>query len=449
MTAKPPLWKTFVVFLLPMMASNILQALSGTLNNIYLGQMAGVDALAAASAVFPVSFFFISFIMGMSSGAVVLVGQAWGAGDGGRAKAVVGTTLAATAGAGVVIALLGGIFAHQIMSLLGTPANVLAEATAYARVMLVSMPILFVFFVSTALLRGVGDTVTPLWALSLSTLVGLAVTPALIRGWLGLPPLGAPSAAYAMVVAFMVALTTLVVHLRRKRHPLAPDAVLLRSLRIDGAILRLVVRIGLPSGVQMVIMALAEMVLLGLVNQFGSGATAAYGAVNQVMAYVQFPAMSIAIAVSVLGAQAIGAGQLERLGAITRMGLILNVVLTGGLVLIAYALSRTIIGLFITSTVVVELAQQLLHIVLWSGIAFGMAGVFSGMMRASGTVVAPTALSILAIVAVEVPVAWGLSAWIGVTGVWMAYPAAFTAMLLMQAAYYHLVWRRKAIRRIV
>ena len=119
MTAKPPLWKTFVVFLLPMMASNILQALSGTLNNTYLGQMAGVDALAAASAVFPVSFFFISFIMGMSSGAVVLVGQAWGAGDGGRAKAVVGTTLAATAGAGIVIALLGGIFAHQIMSLLG------------------------------------------------------------------------------------------------------------------------------------------------------------------------------------------------------------------------------------------------------------------------------------------------------------------------------------------
>ncbi|TWT11878.1 MATE family efflux transporter [Reyranella sp. CPCC 100927] len=432
-----------------MMASNILQALSGTLNSVYLGHMVGVDAVAAASAVFPISFFFIAFVMGVSSGAMVLIGQAWGAGDGDRAKAVTGATLAATVVVGIVIAIFGGIFARQLMAMLGTPANVLAEAVAYARVVLISMPILFLFLVSTVLLRGVGDTVTPLWALCLSTLIGLAVTPALIRGWLGLPPLGAASAAVAGLVAFIVALAWLAVHLRRRHHPLAPDAVLLRHLRLDGAILRTVLRIGLPSGVQMVIIALAEMVLLGLVNQFGSNATAAYGAVNQVLAYVQFPAMSVAITVSILGAQAIGAGRIERLWPITRTGLLINLVFTGGLIAIAYLLSRTILGFFFTDPAVIELAQQLLHIVLWSIIPFGMGGVLAGMMRASGTVLAPTAISIITIIGVEVPVAWILSDRIGVEGVWIAYPATFVTMLLLQAAYYTFVWRRKAIQRIV
>jgi len=449
MTPTPPLWKRFVVLLMPMMASNILQALSGTLNNIYLGQMAGVDALAAASAVFPLSFFFIAFVMGVSSGAMVLIGQAWGAGDGERARAVTGTALAATVIAGIVIAIFGGIFARQLMLMLGTPANVLAEAASYARAVLISMPILFLFLVSTVLLRGVGDTVTPLWALCLSTLTGLAVTPALIRGWGGLPMLGAASAAYAGVVAFIVALAWLAVRLRRRHHPLAPDAALLRHVRIDGTILRTVLRIGLPSGVQMVIIALAEMVLLGLVNQFGSNATAAYGAVNQVLAYVQFPAMSVAITVSILGAQAIGAGRLERLWPITRTGLLINLVFTGGLVAVAYLLSRTILALFITNPDVVELAQQLLHIVLWSVVAFGMSGVLAGMMRASGTVIAPMAISILTIIGVEVPVAWILSQRLGVEGVWIAYPATFVTMLVLQAAYYTFVWRRKAIGRLV
>ncbi|HKV00435.1 MAG TPA: MATE family efflux transporter [Vineibacter sp.] len=449
MVPTPPLWKRFVVLLVPMMASNILQALSGTLNNIYLGQMAGVDALAAASAVFPLSFFFIAFVMGVSSGAMVLIGQAWGAGDSDRAKAVTGTTLSATVAAGIVIAIFGGIFARHLMLMLGTPANVLAEAVAYARVVLISMPILFLFLVSTVLLRGVGDTVTPLWALCLSTLTGLVVTPALIRGWAGLPMLGAASAAYAGVVAFVVALAWLTVRLRRRRHPLAPDAVLIRHLRIDGTILRTVLRIGLPSGVQMVIIALAEMVLLGLVNQFGSNATAAYGAVNQILAYVQFPAMSVAITVSILGAQAIGAGRLERLWPITRTGLLINILFTGVLVVIAYLLSHPILALFITNPEVVELAQQLLHIVLWSIVPFGMGGVLAGMMRASGTVIPPTAVSIFTITAVEVPVAWILSERIGVEGVWIAYPATFVTMLVLQAAYYTFVWRRKAIQRLV
>ena len=449
MTAARPLWLDYLTFLLPMMASNILQALFGTINSIYLGQMIGVEALAAVAGFFPVMFFFVAFIIGLGAGASVLIGQAWGAGEPAKAKVIAGTTLSVALLGGALIAVFGGSFARQLMLALATPANVLDAVTAYARIMMIAMPATFAFILMTSMMRGVGDTVTPLFALSVSTAIGLVVTPALIQGWLGLPKLGVASAAYASAIASVVTLLWLALHLRRTNHALAPDMTLLRGLRPDPLLLRKVLRIGLPTAVQLVVMSLAELVLLGLVNGFGSDATAAYGAVNQVLSYVQFPAISIAITASIFGAQAIGAGRVDRLGAIVRTGLLLNLIMTGALVLLGYLLSRLIIGLFITDAHVLELAQHLLHIVLWSTVPFGMAGVFSATMRASGTVLVPMLLSIFAIVAIEVPVAVALSRIIGVDGVWIAYPAAFCAMMLLQMSYYLLVWRKKKIRRLI
>ncbi|MEJ1169416.1 MATE family efflux transporter [Variovorax sp. CCNWLW235] len=432
-----------------MLLSNILQSLSGTINNIYIGQMIGVSALAAVSSFFPVMFFFIAFVIGLGAGASVLIGQAWGARDVAKAKAVAGTTLAVGILLGLAVAVFGGAFTTPLLALLGTPPDVLADSTSYARIMLIAMPGLFVFLLSTAMLRGVGDTVTPLLTLIISTVVGLIVTPALIRGWGGLPQLGVASGAWATVIAFVVATLWMAWRLRSRGSPLAPDAELIRHLRIDPKLLKAVLKVGVPTGVQMIVVALAEIALLSLVNGYGSSATAAYGAVNQVVAYVQFPAISIAITASILGAQAIGAGRADRLGAIAKTALLMNLALTGGLVLLGYLFSRHLMGFFITSAPVIEIAQTLLHIMLWSLVIFGMAAAISGIMRASGSVLVPTAISILCLIGIEVPVAWFMSHRIGLNGIWYAYPVTFGAMLLLQTAYYRLVWRKKAIRRLV
>lgn len=448
MTKPQPLWRSFLVFLVPMFLSNVLQALFGTLNNIYLGQMIGVNALAAVSVFFPIMFFFIAFIMGLSSGATVLIGQAYGAKDLVKVKTVAGVALTLALIGGAMIAVATP-FARAMMVALATPADILDDATLYAQIMMVTMPATFVFVLATSISRGVSDTMSPLLALVLSTVIGLALTPALIAGWFGLPQFGVASAAVAALVSSVATLIALGFYLRARRHPLAPDAELLRHMRVDPQVARMVMRLGLPAAVQIAAMALAELVLLGLVNGFGSDATAAYGAVNQVMSYVQFPAISIAITASIFAAQAIGRGDLDRLSHITRTGLALNLVLTGGLAALAYALSRLIIEMFITSAPVIELAQQLLHMVLWSMVVFGMSGVFTAIMRASGTVFMPMALSICAIFAIEVPTAQILSRTIGVEGVWIAYPVTFCATFLLQAGFYLLVWRKRPIVRMV
>jgi len=449
MPTSPVLWKSFLVFLGPLIFSNMLQSLSGTINNIYVGQMIGVRALAAVSAVFPVLFLFVSFFIGLGSGAALLIGQAWGAKELDLVKGIAGTVLTVTITAGIAVAIVGGTFTQAALIFLSTPPDILADATAYARVVMISTPIMFTFLLVTTMITGVGDTVTPLLALLLSTAVGLLITPALIQGWFGLPALGVTSGAYAAIVSVVLALAWIALRLRLRGHPLAPDAAFARHLRIDWKTLGTVLRIGIPTGVQLIIISLAEIVLISLVNRFGSNATAAYGAVNQVMSYVQFPALSIAITASIIGAQTIGAAHPERLGAILRIGLLFNVMITGSLIALAYLFSRTILGFFITDGKVIELAQSLLHITLWSCILFAFASLLASIMRASGTVLAPTGIAIFAILFVEVPAAYLLSSRIGINGIWTAYPIAFTAMLAVQSAYYGLVWRKKQINRLI
>jgi len=444
-----PLWQTYLLFLAPMVLSNFLQSMSGTVNSIYIGQMLGTQALAAVSGMFPIIFFFIALVIGLGAGAGVLIGQAWGAREAHMVKAIAGATLLLGVLIGLLAAVLGSVFARQALQGLGTPADVLDDAVAYAHVMMWILPSMLVFVLFTQLLRGVSDTVSPLLALIVSTSVGLALTPALIRGWFGLPQLGIQSAAFAGLAGNLSAMAWLAWRLIRKRHPLAPDREFFAALRLDGAILGKVLRIGLPTGVQMIVLSLSELVILALVNQHGSQATAAYGAVTQIVNYVQFPALSIAITASILGAQAIGAGQLQRLEAILRTGLLINVCLTGGLIVLGYLLSHWLLGLFLTEDSTRAMAEHLLHIMLWSLLVFGFQAIIGGIMRASGTVLVPVVIAIVCVVGVQLPAAYWLDGQYGLQGVWMAFPVAYLGMLVLQTLYYKLVWQHQKIERLV
>lgn len=208
-------------------------------------------------------------------------------------------------------------------------------------------------------------------------------------------------------------------------------------------------RIGLPTGLQMVVISLSELAILTLVNRHGSQATAAYGAVTQIVNYVQFPALSIAITASILAAQTIGAGRTERLGPILETGLGLNAALTGGLVLLGYAVSGPVLGLFLTQAPVLAQAQHLLHLMLWSILVFGFQAIVGGIMRASGDVLVPMAISVFCILGVQLPVAHWLDARLGLEGIWIAFPVAYVSMLVLQTAYYRGVWRHRRIRKLV
>ena len=443
-----PMWRLFLVFLIPLMISNALQSASQTVASIYLGRLIGVDALAAVSAVFPILFLLISFIIGLSSGSTVLIGQAFGAKDAHAMKRVAATTLTVSILLGIVVALIGALATKPLLELVRTPANILDASVIYARILFASMPIFFPYISYTTFLRGIGDSKTPLYFLVISTAVTIVLTPALILGWLGVH-WGVESAAVAGVAANLVAFAAMLVYLNAIGHPLRFDREMLRDLGIDWKILATVVRVGVPTGIQVIMVALAEIAVISFVNHFGSRATAAYGAVNQIAGYVQFPAMSIGITASIFGAQCIGARREDKLQSVVHSGVALNYAIGGVLIAICYAFAWQILGWFITEQQTLDIAHQLLMITLWSYMLFGNSAVLSGMMRSSGTVFWPTAISIFAIWGVEVPAAYLLMQHYGLDGVWMGYPSAYFASLTLQFAYYLFVWKRKTHERLI
>jgi putative MATE family efflux protein len=447
--AEKPLWRTLTAFLMPLMAANVLQSMSGTITSIYMGRLIGVQALAAMSAFFPFLFLILSFLIGISSASSVLIGQTFGARDLVRMRTVAGTTLSAGFLLGIIVGGIGVWLADDMLILAATPPDVLPEAVAYAKIVFYSMPSFSIFIAYTTFLRGTGDARTPFLALIVATVISVIATPALIQGWAGLPKLGVSAGAYAGLLSNVLTLVWLAVHLLRKGHLLAPNRMLLARLAIDWQILWTLVKIGVPTAFQVILISLSELAVITFVNAFGSQATAAYGAVNQVASFVQLPAISIGIAASVFGAQAIGRGDTARLREITKTALLINLVICAVAIGLVYIFSRTILGFFITEPDTLEIAQELVLITLWSYVLFGTTNVLSGIMRSSGTVLVPTTLSIAAIWLVEVPVAYFLSKRIGIDGIWIGYPAAFIVSLSLQATYFLLVWRKKSFKRLV
>jgi putative MATE family efflux protein len=444
-----PMWQIMLVFLIPLMISNILQSASQTFASIFLGRMIGVNALAAVSAVFPVVFLLFSFLIGIASGSTVLIGQAYGARDEHQVKKIAGTVLGATMIFAVICAVVGTMVSPWMLQALGTPAVILPDSDAYTKVIFLTAPIIFPYLVYTTFLRGVGDSQTPLYFLIVSSVLAVFFTPAFIQGWLGLPHLGVVSAAVSGMIANFVGLVGLLVLLARRKSPLRFDLEMARDMLPDPKILWNVIRIGVATGIQVIMVSLAEIAIISFVNHYGPRATAAYGAVNQIVNYVQFPAISIGIAASIFGAQCIGARREDKLGSVIRSAVVLNYAVGGILVTLCYLLATQLLQLFITDPSTVQIAHELLMITLWSYLIFGNSAIISGVMRSSGTVLVPTINGLVGIWLIEVPVAYLCMKHFGLPGVWVGYPAYYCFMLCAQFTYYEFFWKKKTHARLV
>ncbi|MGN4611117.1 MATE family efflux transporter [Bacillus cereus group sp. MYBK71-2] len=446
-----PIWKSMSMFLVPLLLSNVLQSVGQLFGMVVVGRWLGVNDLAAISAFFPLFFLLVSFVIGIGSGSSILIGQAFGAKNEDRLKAIVGTTLTFTFIIGVVLAIVGSIFAMDIMRLMGTPENIVEISVHYARILFISMPVLFLYFAYTTFMRGTGDSKTPFYFLIVSTALNMILLPVLIFGWLGAPKLDVYGAAYASVISTVITFIVMLVYLKRKNHPLQLDSTVRKYLRMDGELLKLLLRLGIPASINMILVSLSEIAVIAFVNRYGSDATAAYGVVNQVASYVQMPAVSLGITVSIFAAQSIGANQFDRLQKVVKAGIIMNYVIGGVLISLIYLFSRDILSLFLTSQTTIEIAHSLVMITLWSYLIFGHAQIISATMRASGTVLWPTVIGVVSIWLVEVPVAYYLSyhTSLGIEGIWIGYPAAFIVSLILQYAYYKLSWQKKRITRLV
>ena len=436
-----------LAFALPTLGSNILQSLNGSINAIWIGTYLGEDALAATSNANIIMFLMFGAVFGFGMAATILVGQSWGRRDVEAARRAFGSAIGLVLAASIVVASLGWAFAPEILSLLKTPGAAMPLALTYLRVIFLGLPASMLLVLMSMGLRGTGDSVTPLWFSALSVALDSGLNPVFIEGLGSAPRLGIAGSAVATLIANAVALAGMVAWIAWRDLPLRLKGAEVRYILPDRALVRAIVGKGLPIGAQMLVISTAALFMVGLVNREGVATAAAYGITQQIWAYVQMPALAIGAAVSAMAAQNIGAGRWDRVGAITRAGLIGNVVMTGVLVVLVVWFDRTVLGWFRLGPAALPIASRIGLIATWSFVLFGATMVLFGVVRANGAVLGPLLILFVSMFPVRLGLATAMRPWLGTDALWWSFPAGSAANLVMAALFYRFGgWRKGSLK---
>ena len=432
-----PIGPTLILFALPVLGSNILQSINGSVNAVWVSHLLGEAALAAISNSNQIFFLMLGSMFGLTMAANIMIGQAIGARDEATARRVIGTCTAFFIMVSAGLGVLGWFTTPAILTSMGAPPEAKAEAIAYLRVIFVAMPALFYASFLMMAQRGLGDAKTPFLFSILAVSLDIAINPLLILGVGPLPRLGIAGAAMATLIAQIVTLSVLLVYLYRTRSLLALKRQDLRLLIPDLGIIKALVFKGLPMAFQMMVISLAATLMMGVVNGYGAVTAAAYGAALQIWTYVQMPAMALGAAVSSMAAQNVGAGRMDRVDQVARMGVMLAGAVTTVLVLVLQVAGPYGLHAFLPSdSPALPIAIHINSVVLWGFIFFGMAFIFNGVVRATGAVWPPLLAMIIALWVVRIPFATLLADRMGADAVWYSFPVGALVMVVLAGLYY-------------
>lgn len=432
-------------FALPMLAGNLLQISYGIINTMWVGHFLGENALSAAANGFSVLFLLIAVGAGLTLATNILISQYCGARNWAQVKRVVQSSTTLIFGLSFVLMLIGEYFTPALLRMLDTPPAVTALATGYLRVFLITLPCGFGFFLISSMLRGAGDSLTPLKFMAVSVAVTTVLDPVLMLGWLGFPRLGLNGTAVSSILAQVVALIALLGYLQRKRHLVAPDWL---HLSIDWETTWQTIRIGVPAVVQQSLVSIGMLFVIRFVNDFGTTASAAFGVASRIDQVAFFPAMTIGMAVSTLTGQNIGANKYHRVREIFRWGLLFGCGITLLVTLIAVIAPQVLLHMFTGDAKVIAIGAHYLQIVGACYVLFAILFVSNGVINGAGHTFMTTVISLVSLWAVRVPLAWAFThAMHSVTGVWYAMAISFVVSMLISVAYYFSGrWKRAIIK---
>lgn len=439
-----PIGRKLVAFALPMLLGSLLQSGYNIVDTIFVGRL-GAGAVAAVSMSFAVLFILVSLAAGLTIGASILVAQYIGAGRAAELTAVVSTSILFIFAVGIVLGAIGLAVSGPVLDLMGVPAEIRPMALSYLRWIFSGIPLLFGSFVVGAILRGAGDSRTPLNFLIVATAINIILDPLLIYGLGPFPFMGVTGAALATIIAQGVAGFLGFRHLLLAKGPVRLDLSLARfDRRIIGSILRL----GLPSGLSQTIMAIGGSVLVGVVAAWGATPLAALGIGQKVDSLAIMPAMSLSQAASAMVGQNTGAAlyaRARRTAFVAVSIAFIGLSLIGLLVNIAPGL---VLRVFTDDPAVQPIGTLYVRIVGLSYGFFGVMIVLAGAFRGAGDVLMATAIPVVSLWLFRVPLALALSrrAGLGPMGVWVAVAlSAFLGAAASSAYYRWGPWQRKAV----
>ncbi len=436
------IWKQLLIFFFPILIGTFFQQLYNTVDTIVVGQYVGTQALAAVGTTSTLINLLVGFFVGVSSGATVIISQFFGAGDYQNVSKAVHTSIALALVGGLIIMALGLLTAQPSLQLLGVPDEIMGDALTYVNVYYCGIIACMIYNVGTGVLRAIGDSRMPLYVLIVCCLVNIVLDLVFVLAFRW----GVFGVAVATVLSQVVSAALIMLRLMLTRESYRVE---LRKIRFDRSILRNVIRIGLPAGLQSVLYSVSNLVIQAGINSFGTDAIASWAAIGKIDGFIWMVMNAFGISITTFVGQNFGARKYDRVKRSVRVCLLMTLGTTIALSGLLLIFMEPLLRFFTGDETVIEIGQRFFWVLGPSYFTYVFIEIFSGAIRGAGEALQPMLIVCFGVCGLRI--LWMVLAvplMNTMESVAMNYPVTWvTTAVVFIIYYYRMNWLKRCIKR--
>lgn len=390
-----PLTRKIITYCIPLALSGILQLLYNAADIIVVGRFTGPTALAAVGSTGSLINLIVNLLIGLSVGASVCVANFYGAGREKDVRETVHTAMLISVIGGVIVAVVGMVFAKTFLGWMGSPDDVIDQATLYLRIYFAGMPLTMAYNFASAIFRALGDTKRPLYYLAVSGLVNVILNLIFVIVF----KMGVAGVAIATVVAQAVSTTLIILCMIRSHSVIHLQRDM---LRIHGDKLKEIVRVGLPAGLQGTIFSISNVLIQSSINSFGSIAIAGNSASSNLEGFMYTSMNSVYQAALSFAGQNMGARKYSRLKKVLCNCLAIVTGIGIGMGAIMYLFRYQLLGIYSSDMDVINFGIERLELFCLTYFTCGAMDVMVGQMRGMGYSIVPMIVSLVGVCGIRI-----------------------------------------------
>lgn len=378
-------WKKIISFAIPIFLGNLFQQLYNAVDSLVVGNFCGNEALAAVSSSTSLQHLFIGFFQGVFIGASVLISRCFGAKDREGMDKAIHTTVVFAIVMGVILTIVGVAFTPTILRWMGTPENVMPNSVTYFRIYCMGLLGMVLYNTTNGIFNALGDSKHPLYYLIISSVTN-AVLDLL---FVGVFHMGVAGAALATTIGQFLSAILGLIHLMSGRFVVQ---IKVSKLRVYPGVLKQIILMGLPSGVQNSVNSMANLVVQANINAFGELAMGGCGSYSKLQGFVFVPVLSMSLALTTYVGQNMGANKPERVNKGIRQGMLISVVMAELLGVILFIFAPQLVGLFSQDPAVIAYGVQQARLETLFFFLLAITHTCAGALRGAGKTLIPMAV---------------------------------------------------------
>ena len=395
-------WKKIVFFTVPMLVGNIAQQLYNTVDSVVVGNYVGDNALAAVGSAGPILNLLLVLFVGISVGAGIIVSQYFGAKEREKLSVTIGNCITLTAIATVLVMVVASLVSRPLLELLDTPESIIDWCQSYLLILFIGSAGPAFFNILSGILRGLGDSMSALAYLLVSTVVNIILDVVFVAKL----EMGVSGVALATVIAQLISAVLCFLRLRKMVDLFDMKPQYLKLERYHAL---KIVQLGLPSGITQAIFSMAMIVVQSLTNSFGEVFIAANVIVMRVDGFAMMPNFSFGTAMTTYAGQNVGAKMHDRVEKGAKQGTWIAMGVSAVLTSLILLFGKSLMGIFTKTPELVDLSREMMGILAVGYVAMAVTQSLSGVMRGAGDTVTPMWISIVTTIFIRVPVAYGIA----------------------------------------